>query len=367
MAVVPNHGSRSRNRYRSISFRHSLDSRKKRTISDKPVSSSACKNTTISRLSLRQDFHTCCRGFLRIKLWVRASLLLKKKAARRHHRDDDLCSNHKDSKAHVVEVVDDRIEGHSSTDGSGGKKKLVEFSREPFLPLKEEEVAQVNSAFSETNRMKILVSHKKSSIQITGSTLQCLMPTQWLNDEVVNLYLELLKERETRDPQKFFKCHFFNTFFYIKLARDSGYNYQAVRRWTAYSKLGYNLIDCDIIFVPIHLGTHWAVAVINNREHKFMYFDSLNDEVFGPTILDALAKYLVDEVKDKNEKDIDVSSWDKILVNESPKQQNKYDCGMFMLKYIDFYSRGLSLQFSQKHMPYFRLRTTKEILRLQAD
>ncbi|PPD91890.1 hypothetical protein GOBAR_DD11158 [Gossypium barbadense] len=32
----------------------------------------------------------------------------------------------------------------------------------------------------------------------------------------------------------------------------------------------------------------------------------------------------------------------------------KFDCGMFMLKYIDFYSRGLSLCFEQEHMPYFR-------------
>ncbi|KAG4128650.1 hypothetical protein ERO13_D09G033125v2 [Gossypium hirsutum] len=44
-----------------------------------------------------------------------------------------------------------------------------------------------------------------------------------------------------------------------------------------------------------------------------------------------------------------------------------FDCGMFMLKYIDFYSRGLSLCFEQEHMPYFRLRTAKEILKLKAD
>lgn len=35
--------------------------------------------------------------------------------------------------------------------------------------------------------------------------------------QVINLYLELLKEREKRDPQKFLKCHFFNTFFYKKV------------------------------------------------------------------------------------------------------------------------------------------------------
>lgn len=31
------------------------------------------------------------------------------------------------------------------------------------------------------------------------------------------MYLELLKEREKREPKKFLKCHFFNTFFYKKV------------------------------------------------------------------------------------------------------------------------------------------------------
>ncbi|EOA16795.1 hypothetical protein CARUB_v10005015mg [Capsella rubella] len=372
MAVVLNHGSRNRNRNRRISLRHSSDLKKKRTISGKPVS-----NTTTT-LSLRQEFHTCSRGFLRFKLWVRASVLLKKKAARHHPsldhcsnhhndsqaqlvEDDDDCSNHhNDSQAQLVEDDDGRIHELSSTDG---------FSPEPFLPLKEEEVAQVKTAFSETNRMKIMVSHNKSRIEICGEALQCLMPTQLLNDEVINLYLELLKERETSYPQKysFVKCHFFNTFFYVKLVRGSGYNYEAVRRWTSQKRLGYDLIDCDMIFVPIHNRVHWSLAVINNKERKFMYLDSLNAAVPHPTILNALAKYLVDEVKDKNGYKMDITSWDMEYVKELPQQQNWFDCGMFMLKYIDFYSRGLSLQFSQKHMPYFRLRTAKEILNLRAD
>jgi hypothetical protein len=35
--------------------------------------------------------------------------------------------------------------------------------------------------------------------------------------QVINLYLELLKERELSEPNKFVKCHFFNTFFYKKV------------------------------------------------------------------------------------------------------------------------------------------------------
>ncbi|CAF2020800.1 unnamed protein product [Brassica napus] len=245
------------------------------------------------------------------------------------------------------------------------EKPLKKVPDEPFIPLTKEDKAEVYNAFSGKNRRKVLVTHANSNIDITGQVLQCLTPSAWLNDEVINVYLELLKEREIREPKKYLKCHFFNTFFYKKLVSDSGYNYKAVRRWTTQRKLGYALIDCDMIFVPIHRSVHWTLAVINNRDRKFLYLDSLNG--VDSKILNALAKYLGDEAKEKSGKDIDVSSWDMEFVEDLPQQQNGYDCGMFMLKYIDFFSRGLGICFSQEHMPYFRLRTAKEILRLRAD
>ncbi|KAG2287375.1 putative ubiquitin-like-specific protease 1B isoform X2 [Brassica napus] len=372
--------------------------------SDKPASSS--DSTIPPRLSRHKvrEFHARCRGFLRFRSLVRRNKTTKPTSVCvgiGHEEASNLFGYKFDSSKPVHEVIDlvdedssieqaaqvvedDKVEKEYSSpcrarnDEKGSylrvvplirrsprlKKKRAEVSRELFLPLKEEEDAQVKSAFSVRNRMKVLVLHKNSGIEIRGETLQCLKPCAWLNDDVINLYLELLKERETRDPQKYFKCHFFNTFFYVKLTRPS-YNYKAVRRWTRHKRLGYNLIDCDIIFVPIHGVVHWTLAVINKRECKFMYLDSLNGS--DPTILTAVAKYFVDEVKDKNGKTIDISSWGMEYVKDLPLQQNGYDCGLFMLKYIDFYSRGLGLKFSQTNMPYFRVRTAKEILRLQAD
>ncbi|XP_021904883.1 ubiquitin-like-specific protease ESD4, partial [Carica papaya] len=242
---------------------------------------------------------------------------------------------------------------------------LQEVSVEPFIALTEEEEAEVDWAFH-ANRRTVLVTHRNSNIDITAQLFQCLTPGAWLNDEVINLYLELLKERENREPEKFLKCHFFNSFFYKKLVDgESGYNYRAVKRWTSERKLGYQLLECDKIFVPIHKEIHWCLAVINKKEQKFQYLDSLRG---GDTrALKALKKYLIEEVKDKSGKDIDLSSWTQEIVEDLPEQENGYDCGMFMLKYIDFYSRGLGLCFNQEHMPYFRLRTAKEILRLRAD
>jgi sentrin-specific protease 1 len=130
-------------------------------------------------------------------------------------------------------------------------------------------------------------------------------------------------------------------------------------------RLGYHLKDCDKIFIPIHMNIHWTLAVINIKDQKFQYLDSFKGR--EPKILDALARYFVDEVRDKSEVDLDVSRWRQEFVQDLPMQRNGFDCGMFMVKYIDFYSRGLDLCFTQEQMPYFRARTAKEILQLKAE
>ncbi|XP_038719206.1 ubiquitin-like-specific protease ESD4 [Tripterygium wilfordii] len=245
------------------------------------------------------------------------------------------------------------------------EKPVEEFPRDPFISLTEEEENQVDHAFL-ANRRRVLATHGKSGIEITGQILQCLRPGAWLNDEVINLYLELLKERELREPEKFLRCHFFNTFFYKKLISGrSGYEYRAVKRWTTAKKLGYGLIECDKIFVPIHKEIHWCLAIINKKDKKFQYLDSLGGK--DRNVLRVLAKYFVEEVKDKSGLDVDVSSWEQQFVEDLPEQENGFDCGVFMIKYADFYSRGLGLCFNQEHMPYFRKRTAKEILNLRAD
>ncbi|XP_031497842.1 ubiquitin-like-specific protease 1A [Nymphaea colorata] len=242
--------------------------------------------------------------------------------------------------------------------------KKDEFHK-PFAPLTEEEEVEVSVALTGTNRRECLVFHERSNIEITRNILQCLLPGAWLNDEVINLYLELLKEREIRNPKQFLRCHFFNTFFYKKLIGGNGYDFKAVRRWTTQKKIGYALIECDKIFVPIHKEIHWCLAVINVREKKFQYLDSLGGR--DSQVLKVLARYLSDEVKDKTDKVMDFTSWEKEFVVDLPEQQNGWDCGVFMIKYADFYSRGLELSFSQEDMPYFRRRTAKEILYLRAD
>ncbi|KAF2310957.1 hypothetical protein GH714_018779 [Hevea brasiliensis] len=272
---------------------------------------------------------------------------------------DDLVGNKDDNDVKIVEersVV--TVDGNL---GVQNAEKMLnslvlngevnEIPREPFIALMEEEEALVKHAFSPNSRRKVLVTHKNSNIDITGEILLCLRPGAWLNDEVINVYLELLKEREKREPHKFLTCHFFNTFFYKKLtSAENIYDYRAVRRWTTERKLGYFLLECDKIFVPVHREIHWCLAIINKKDQKFQYLDSLKGRDLR--VLENLAKYYVEEVKDKSKKDIDVSNWEREFLEDLPEQQNGYDCGVFMIKYADFYSRGIGLCFGQGVLIY---------------
>lgn len=246
--------------------------------------------------------------------------------------------------------------------------KLFGFSKkghDEVPPLKVEEDEFFHTLFG-GDCLEILVVHEPSNIRITRKVLQCLRPRAWLNDEVINLYLELLKERERREPEKFLKCHFFNTFFFKKLisGRD-GYDFSAVRRWTRQEKLGYTLIECDKVFVPIHKDIHWCLVVINVKDETIQYLDSLGG--MDTYVLEVLAFYFMDEARDKGVKEVDTLSWKRESVNDLPLQVNDWDCGMFMLTYINYYSRGWKLTFSQEDIAYFRIRTAKEIVKLTAE
>ncbi|OEL14215.1 Ubiquitin-like-specific protease ESD4 [Dichanthelium oligosanthes] len=259
----------------------------------------------------------------------------------------------------------ERLEWAKRRDGrlqESGSEDLSEL----FTPLTDKDEREVDTLLYDSSHSdKIIVMHEPSNIEITKEKLECLRPRGWLNDEVINLYIELLKERAEREPKRFLKCHFFNTFFYKKLTcGTAGYDYQSVRRWTTFKKLGYGLIECEKIFVPVHRDIHWCLAVINMKDKSLQYLDSLGG--LGHDVLRVLARYIMDELKDKSNIEID-TTWMVEVSDCLPLQHNGWDCGMFMLKYIDYHSRGLKPSFSQEHMMYFRKRTAKEIVRLRAD
>jgi len=116
----------------------------------------------------------------------------------------------------------------------------------------------------------------------------------------------------------------------------------------------------DKVVVPIHLGNHWCLAVINFKQKRFEYYDSLGSS--NDSCLKTLKKYLLDESMDKRKNPIDLSDWEDYQPKDIPLQKNGYDCGVFMCKYADCTSAGRPFLFKQLHMPYFRQLMILEIV-----
>ncbi|XP_072306023.1 sentrin-specific protease 1 [Eucyclogobius newberryi] len=228
--------------------------------------------------------------------------------------------------------------------------KLLEEKPE-FPELSDEMEDEINRVLRGSNPHEVL--SEGFGLSLTRKDLQTLNNLNWLNDEVINFYMNLLVERskETALPS----VNTFNTFFYPKL-RSSGYS--AVRRWTK----RMDIFSKDILLVPVHLGVHWCLSVVDFRKKVVLYFDSMggnNDEACR-----ILFEYLQQESKDKKGKEMDTSGWSlhSRKRNEIPQQMNGSDCGMFTCKYADYITKDQSITFTQKHMPYFRRRMVWEIV-----
>mmetsp|Transcript_4108 Transcript_4108/g.8852 ORF Transcript_4108/g.8852 Transcript_4108/m.8852 type:complete len:685 (+) Transcript_4108:229-2283(+) len=203
------------------------------------------------------------------------------------------------------------------------------------------------------------------NIPVTRADMASLKGLNWLNDEVINYFLKLLEMRSSKlqGEDDVPQVHFMNTQFYLKLTgvNSNAYNYAGVRRWTR----KVDIFEKDLVLVPIHChGNHWALALINLRQERFEYLDSLFGSAGG--VLRHLRQYLQDESQDKRKMTLDLSRWVDVEYKEGiPRQRNGSDCGVFMCTNANYISRGARLNYSQEDMPYMRKRMVLEILNAQ--
>ena len=225
----------------------------------------------------------------------------------------------------------------------------------PTLTTAEAEI--VDEALGTGNPNEILAELR--NIPISRLDMTTLRPGQWLNDEVINGYFKILEQREASKATGP-SCHFHQTTFYPKLAEEpNGYQYSQVAEWTR----GKDVFSKDLIIVPIHQPGHWTLAVINVKQQRFEYYDSLR----GPPglVFENLRRWLKDESLDKKGKSFDTTGWTEVVwkQGQTPQQRNGWDCGMFMIRTADYIARDTVLSFTQEDMELFRRLTVLEILK----
>ncbi|XP_032939206.1 sentrin-specific protease 1 isoform X2 [Catharus ustulatus] len=222
---------------------------------------------------------------------------------------------------------------------------------EEFPEITEEMEKEIKSLFRGGNQDEVL--SEAFRLTITRKDIQTLNNLNWLNDEIINFYMNLLMERSKEKDLP--AVHAFNTFFFTKL-KTAGY--QAVKRWTK----KVDIFSVDLLLVPIHLGVHWCLAVVDFRKKTITYYDSMGG--INSEACRILLQYLKQESLDKKRKEFDTNGWALLSKKsqEIPQQMNGSDCGMFACRYAECISKDKPINFTQQHMPYFRKRMAWEIL-----
>jgi hypothetical protein len=236
--------------------------------------------------------------------------------------------------------------------------------------LTKEQVSEVfQRIFSGGDPEEVLV--EKFNIPLTREKLQCLQEGTWLNDEVINFYMQLLLQRDRAfcalNPNRR-PSHFFNSFFLEKLVgqHSGGYNFAGVKKWTKKAKID-DVFELEKIFFPVNIdNTHWCMAAVYPQQKRIQYYDSFGGR--GDRYTSGLKNWLHDEHQAKKGCEWDDYGWEVVPSQKDvPRQRNGVDCGVFSCMFASYLSEDLPFKFSQADMADIRLKLAWQLVHAQIE
>ncbi|KAI3779350.1 hypothetical protein L2E82_09063 [Cichorium intybus] len=199
----------------------------------------------------------------------------------------------------------------------------------------------------------------QDSVEVIYRDMACLAPQVYLSSTIMNFYIRYLQQM-TSSENIFGNFHFFNTYFYNKLQKLS-YKEDSFVKFRKWWK-GVNLFEKAYILLPVHEKAHWSLGII--------CFPTKEDEL-GPVVLhlDSLglhdSKSIFHNIKSfvkeewnylqNSEDSLDLPITDKmddrrVLV---PQQRNEYDCGLFVLYYMERFIKEAPKRFKEEDLSMF--------------
>ncbi|KAG7653697.1 Ulp1 protease family C-terminal catalytic domain [Arabidopsis suecica] len=205
------------------------------------------------------------------------------------------------------------------------------------------------------------------AVSICKRDVELLQPETFVNDTIIDFYINYLKNQiQTEEKHRF---HFFNSFFFRKLAdldkdpssiADGKAAFLRVRKWTR----KVDMFGKDYVFVPVNFNLHWSLIVIchpgevanrtdldlddSKKVPCILHMDSIKGSHAG--LKNLVQSYLCEEWKERHkETSDDISSRFmnlRFVSLELPQQENSFDCGLFLLHYLELFLAEAPLNFS---------------------
>ncbi|KAK8465265.1 hypothetical protein PHAVU_009G037600 [Phaseolus vulgaris] len=206
------------------------------------------------------------------------------------------------------------------------------------------------------------------AVSLSKRDVDLLQPDTFINDTIIDFYIQYLKNQIPEEEKPRF--HFFNSFFFRKLAdmdknpssaSDGKAAFLRVRKWTR----KVNLFAKDYIFIPVNFNLHWSLIVIchpgevvnfNDKElhnslkvPSILHMDSIKGSHSG--LKNLVQSYLWEEWKERHkdtlEEDLSSRFFNMCFLPLAlPQQENSYDCGLFLLHYLELFLTEAPLNFN---------------------
>ncbi|CAA0814142.1 Ubiquitin-like-specific protease 1D [Striga hermonthica] len=211
------------------------------------------------------------------------------------------------------------------------------------------------------------------AVQICYSDMKCLAPQSYLSSTIMNFYIRYLQKPVSPSTRKKCDYHFFNTYFYNKLKQDvlakanKETSFKKFRRWWK----GVNIFEKAYIFLPIHENLHWSLITIciPNKDDEsgpiILHLDSLGLH-FSKSIMQDVKSFLIEEWKFLRQEEvlpefpIPDNIWGKLsrriydkVIEQVPQQRNDYDCGLFVLFFMERFLEDAPERLEKKDLDMF--------------
>ncbi|KAK4852495.1 hypothetical protein QYF36_024645 [Acer negundo] len=205
------------------------------------------------------------------------------------------------------------------------------------------------------------------AVSISKRDVDLLQPETFINDTIIDFYIKYLKNQIP--PEERHRIHFFNSFFFRKLAdldkdpssiSDGRAAFLRVHKWTR----KVDIFGKDYIFIPVNFNLHWSLIVIchpgevtafkdedmdkTEKVPCILHMDSIKGTHAG--LKNLVQSYLLEEWKVRH-KDASEDQSSKFLTLrfmqlELPQQENSFDCGLFLLHYLELFLAEAPVNFS---------------------
>jgi len=169
---------------------------------------------------------------------------------------------------HLHALVQQGTESHSSNEQSTAVVlSSGQLSSLTDVELTEEDTKELLVLLSEPVDNTLVI--EKFGIDMTLSKISCLRPGEWLNDEVINFYVQMMMQEGRRG------IYSFSTFFMDKLYVNGIYSFETVARWTK----KVDIFRQNKVFIPINDNNlHWVLVYIDLTAKTIFFYDGFKKD-----------------------------------------------------------------------------------------